>query len=71
MRRKPVPRSRVLSVSLVVLLAVFTLGAMTELLRHPLAGGEPGEPQEDLAPGGDPREELQCEEPPAREGLER
>ena len=70
-RRTPVPRTRVLGVTVLVLVALFGLGAMTELLRHPLPDGDAVVPVEMDAPGGDPRDEVACEEPPPREGQPR
>ncbi len=65
--RRPVGRLRVLAVFLLAILALFGLGAVTELLRHPAPGGGPVTPED----GGDPREQIDCPEPEPREGRER
>jgi hypothetical protein len=65
--RRPVRRLRILGAFLLAIVALFGLGAMTELLRHPAPGGAPLDPVE----GGDPRDEIDCPEPEPREGRER
>ena len=67
----PVPRWRVFAGTVLLLAGLFALGAMTQLLRHPLPGGETLGPPELEAAAGDPRDEAVCPEPLPREGQPR
>lgn len=65
--RRPVARWRILLVLLASVAALFAMGALTELLRHPAPGGGPIVPEDEA----DPRAEVTCPEPEPREGRAR
>lgn len=69
-RTRPVARARIIGATLVVVLGLVGLGALTETLRHPLPDGGPAVPELDEA-AGDPRIPVECGEPLPREGQER
>ncbi|HUH08591.1 MAG TPA: hypothetical protein VML96_12405 [Egibacteraceae bacterium] len=69
-RLSPVPRWRVLGAIVVLVLAFAAMIWMVEQLRHPLPTDGPAVPELDV-PASDPREEVVCEDPPPREGLQR
>lgn len=64
--RLPVARARVAAGAGLVVLVLAAIVGLAEVLRHPPPPGEPA-----VEAGADPRLDVECPEPPPREGVER